>query len=46
MGIVNCRQATQDGEGWKALWEALFLLRMWRKKKGGGGGGTKLFQQN
>jgi hypothetical protein len=33
MGIVNCRHATQDGEGWTALWEVLFLLRLCRKKR-------------
>jgi len=32
MGIVNCRQATQDGEEWTALWEEFFLLTLWRKK--------------
>jgi len=32
MGTVDCRQATQDGEGWTALWEVIFLLRPWRKK--------------
>jgi len=43
MGIVNCRQATQDGEEWTALWEEFFLLTLWREKKGGE---SKLFQKN